>query len=96
MLSRQKLSGDPPETLRGGSAGGLRIFWLKSLANPEKIFKKKCFLHFLTILSGFASDLAKKTGDPPALCFEWGFTRTFPRNQDATVKLKSELISIKF
>ena len=31
-----------------------------------------------------------------ALFFEWGFTRTFPRNQDATVKLKSELISIKF
>ena len=30
------------------------------------------------------------------LCFEWSFTRTFPRNQDATVKLKSELISIKF
>ena len=21
-----------------------------------------------------------------ALCFEWAFTRTFPRNQDATVK----------
>ena len=33
---------------------------------------------------------------PPTLCFEWGFTWTFPRNQDATVKLKSELISIKF
>ena len=32
-----------------------------------------------------------------ALCVEMGFTRTFPiRNQDATVKLKSELISIKF
>ena len=26
---------------------------------------------------------------------DWGFTRTFPRDQDATVKLKSELISIK-
>ena len=25
-----------------------------------------------------------------------GFTRTFPRNQDVTVKLKSELIFIKF
>ena len=32
----------------------------------------------------------------PPLCFQWGFTRTCPRNQDATVKLKSELISIKF
>ena len=27
---------------------------------------------------------------------KWGFTRTFPRNQDVTVKLKSELIFIKF
>ena len=33
---------------------------------------------------------------PPALCVEMGFTWTFPRNQDATVKLRSELISIKF
>ena len=33
---------------------------------------------------------------PPPLCFEWGFTRTFPRNQDVIVKLKSELISSKF
>ena len=31
-----------------------------------------------------------------ALCVEMGFTWTFPRNQDATVKLKSELIFIKF
>ena len=31
-----------------------------------------------------------------AVCFEWCFTRTFPRNQDATLKLKSELIFIKF
>ena len=36
-----------------------------------------------------------KTGGG-ALCVEMGFTRTFPWNQDATVKLKSELISIKF
>ena len=33
---------------------------------------------------------------PPPLCVEMGFTRTFPGNQDVTVKLKSELISIKF
>ena len=32
----------------------------------------------------------------PILCAEMGFTWTFPRNQDATVKLKSELVSIKF
>ena len=31
-----------------------------------------------------------------ALCVEMGFTWTFPRNQDAIVKLKTELISIKF
>jgi hypothetical protein len=30
------------------------------------------------------------------LCVEIGFMWTFPRNQDATVKLKSEFISIKF
>ena len=30
------------------------------------------------------------------LCVEMGFTWTFPRNEDATVKLKSELVSIKF
>ena len=34
--------------------------------------------------------------DPPPLCVEMGFTWKFPRNQDAKVKLKSELISIKF
>ena len=28
--------------------------------------------------------------------FKWGFTWTFPGNQDATVKLKSGLILIKF
>ena len=33
---------------------------------------------------------------PPPLCVEMRFTWTFPRNQDAKVKLKSELISIKF
>ena len=31
-----------------------------------------------------------------ALCVEMGFTWTFPRNQDATVKSKSDFISIKF
>ena len=34
--------------------------------------------------------------DHGALCVEMGFTWTIPRNQDATVKLKTELISIKF
>ena len=32
----------------------------------------------------------------PPLSVEMGFTWTFPRNQDATVKLKSDLISMKF
>ena len=32
---------------------------------------------------------------PPQLCVQMGFTWTFPRNQDATVKSKSELIIIK-
>ena len=32
----------------------------------------------------------------PGHCVEIGFTWTFPGNQDATVKLKYELISIKF
>ena len=32
----------------------------------------------------------------PSLCVEMVFTWTFPRNQNATVKLKSEFISIKF
>ena len=35
-------------------------------------------------------------GGGGALCVEMGFTWTFPRNQDATAKLKSELFSIKF
>ena len=33
---------------------------------------------------------------PPTLCVKMGFTWTFPRNQGAKVKLKSEPISIKF
>ena len=32
----------------------------------------------------------------PSPCVEVGFTWTFPRNQDAKVKLKSELIPINF
>ena len=48
-------------------------------------------------MAGFTSYKTHFTGPPLwALCVEMGFTWTFPRNQDATVKLKSELISIKF
>ena len=32
----------------------------------------------------------------PPLCFEWGFTRTFPGNQDVAVKWKSEVIYVIF
>ena len=66
MLSRRKLSGDPPETLRGGSPGGLRIFWLKSLANPDKIFKKIFFLHFFGNFVCICQWFSQKIRRPPA------------------------------
>ena len=37
----------------------------------------------------------RDTSPPPPLCVERGFTCAFSRNHDATVNLKSELISIK-
>ena len=37
-----------------------------------------------------------KNVDSIAVHFKWGFTWTFPRNQEITVKLKSELIFIEF
>ena len=43
-----------------------------------------------------ASDTLDPSYPQPPLCVEMGFTWTFPRNQDATVKLKCELILIKF
>ena len=45
---------------------------------------------------GEAKPMVGRNLPPPPLCVEMGFTRTFPRNQDTTVKLKSELLSIKF
>ena len=48
----------------------------------------------LEVQSGMSERL--KNWGEGTLCVEIGFTQTFPRNQDATVKLKSELISIKF
>ena len=47
-------------------------------------------------ISVFVHAQGTKTVHAGALCVEMGFTWTFPRNQDAKVKLKSELISIKF
>ena len=49
MLSRGKSSGDS----------------LKSLVNPDKTFKTKKKLKNLKVLSGFASDLVRISGDPP-------------------------------
>ena len=57
MLSRRKSSGGSPD------------FLAKSLANPDKIFKKNAKKNFLKILSGFASDFSQNIrrppGDPP-------------------------------
>ena len=50
----------------------------------------------LHIIAGPEEPVRGAIAPPPPLCFEWGFTRTFPRNQDATVTLKFEIISIKF
>ena len=44
----------------------------------------------------FNSKWAHQPSRPPPLCVEMCFTWTFPRNQDAKMKLKCELISIKF
>ena len=49
--------GNCPETLRGWCPDILA----KSLANPENSFN----FFIIIILSGFTSDLAKKSGDPP-------------------------------
>ena len=37
-------------------------------------------------LQSSAGPLEPGVADPPPLCFEWGFTRTFPGNQDVAVK----------
>ena len=56
-----------------------------------------CLMHHVEILRVKKKTVrSEKLGGGGALCVEMGFTWTFPRNQDATVKLKSELISIKF
>jgi hypothetical protein len=60
MLSRRKWSGDPQKTL----LGGLRVFWLNHWQIQTR-FSIFLFSFFLKIFSGFASDLAKISGDPP-------------------------------
>ena len=66
MLSRRNLSGDPPETPPRRVSGGFPDILAKITGKSRENFQKKFFFaFFLTILSGFASDLAKKSGDPP-------------------------------
>ena len=48
----------------GDSRGGSPDILAKSLANPDKIFKNNEKKKKLKIFSGFASDLAIKSGDP--------------------------------
>ena len=59
--------GDPPRGVSGGSPDILAKITGKSRENFQKKF---FFAFFMTILSGFASDLAKKSGDPL-----WGVSR---------------------
>ena len=40
----------------------------------------------LTLSKPGGADYAHHNTTVPPLCFEWGFTRTFPRNQDVAVK----------
>ena len=42
--------------------------------------------------SGMWPYINDKIGGGGALCFEWGFTRTFPGNQDATLNTLSKKI----
>ena len=47
--------------------------------------------HLYITLDGTRQDRPNRVAEgggwaTPPLCFEWGFMRTFPRNQDATVK----------
>ena len=53
----------------------------------EEVKNKSVFVHDQGIKTVHAKG---------ALCVEMDFTWTFPRNLDATVKLKSEFISIIF
>ena len=87
--------GNCPETLRCGSPGGLRIFWLKSLANPEKIFKKIFFLHFFDNFVWICQWFSQKIRRPPAEglrgvsgqfppgqhCWSTRYVRNFEHNQ---------------
>ena len=57
MLSQPKSSGDPPETSRGGFLDVLT----KSVANPDKILKNKCFFfeNFVWICQWFRQNIRR-------------------------------------
>ena len=57
--------GNCPETPLRPPPGGSPDFLAKSLANPDKIFKKMQKKKFLKILSGFASDFSQNIRRPP-------------------------------
>ena len=64
--------------------------WAKGPSSPPHILAEQ-----LTLFKPGGRLCTTHYYSPPP-CVEMGFTWTFTRNQDATVKLKSELISIKF
>ena len=75
--------------------------FLKTDCCTEFLLRKRLRKLNSTLHLGPPKKLQKKcdwnlSSKSPPLCVKMGFTWTFPRNQDATVKLKSELISIKF
>ena len=81
----------------GFKYSGLLFFLSPSLRCKYANDQNKMQLSCLSECGAEAHTRAVRSSeDTGALCVEMGFTRTFPRNQDATVKLKFELISIKF
>ena len=54
-----------------------------------------CVMYRKSILS-FVLPINPKKPGRGALCYEWGFTRTFPGNQDVAMKQKSEVIYVIF
>ena len=49
-----------------------------------------------TVVYQLKSGSEELKGGSGALCFEWGFTRTFPGNQDVAVKQKFEVVHVRF
>ena len=83
------MAGSPKEVTAVGNS-----FEIGGAIKNGKIFRKKVSIAHKRFGHYFFSNLYGRA--PRALCVEMGFTWTFPRNQDGTVKLKSELICIKF